>query len=196
MGAAIGSYLVPLFAVGGDALAGNMEFFSNKPTTPAQRLHLALSVGVLVAGLVESLSARRARYKPFALAGVAAGCWCVLLLAFAISPRSGNQLLDFLQQQFPVIALLAWVAVSVPDVARSVRRREYGSVVVRWSVAAGAGVVAGALGWSVAVDDLAALLLLFGTAAVWGLGLLGLSVWLVVRWRQRRRTVPATDPAG
>src|SRR5205807_4590210 len=117
--------------------------------------------------------------------GIAAGCWGVYLLVEAVSWRAGDRLLDFLQQQFPVIALLAWVAVSVPDVVRAARRREYGSVLGRWSAAAGAGVVAGALCWSLAVDDLAALLLLFGTAALWGLGLLGLSVWLVIRWRQR-----------
>src|SRR5260370_677193 len=107
MSAALGSYLVPLFAVGGDAMA-NMDLFSSKPITPAERLHLALSLGILVAGLIESLSARRARYKPFALVGIAAGCWGVYVLVDAISHRSGDQLLRFLQEQFPVIALLVW----------------------------------------------------------------------------------------
>ena len=51
------SFIAPFFAVGGDTMAGNMSLFEAKPTTPGERLHIAASVGLLIAALVECLSA-------------------------------------------------------------------------------------------------------------------------------------------
>jgi hypothetical protein len=186
MGTPLGSYFVPLLAVGGDALIGGDIFAPPKPTTPAERLHLALSVGVLVAGLVESLAAGRARYKPFLLAGIAAACWAGYLSIDAVSTKSGDEVLQFLLRRFPLIALFVWVAASVPDATRSARRREFRAVARRWAIAVGVGAAAGAGCYAAAADDYDVLALAFGAAALWVVGLLGLSLVLLVRWVRRR----------
>jgi hypothetical protein len=188
-------------AVGGDSLIGGPLFPEPTPTAPAARLVLAASVGVVVAALVESFTARRERYKPFVLAGIALGCWGAVNLIDSLRTGSSaasaeTAVIDFLSRWFPVVAAGVWAIVSIPGVVRAIRRRSWWTEARRWFVAAIVGFAAGYGCYAMdserggLID--AVIVSVFGLPLLWGLALIAFSVWIVVRWvwhcRTRRRT--------
>jgi hypothetical protein len=185
------------FAVGGDSLIGGPLFPEPTPTAPAARLVLAVSVGIVVAALVESFAARRERYKPFLLAGIALGCWGAVSLIDSL--RTGppptaaeTAVMEFLSRWFPVVAAGVWAIVSIPGVVRASRRGFWWTEARRWFVAA---IVGFAAGFGCYSEDTkrgglfdAEIASVVGLPVLWGLALIALSVWVVVRWVWRRRT--------
>ena len=189
------------FAVGGDSLIGGPLFPPPTPTDPTARRVLAASVGVVVAAFIESFAARQERYKPFALAALAAACWGVVALIDDLHPRPGSPpaetaVWNFLSDWFPVVGLVVWVAVSLPGTIKAIRQGRGWSVARRWAAAIGVGATAGAVCYardtergSLVDAEVASQ---FGLVALWMLGLVFLTLWAVVRWLWASQTTRRT----